>query len=314
MKTSFSLMVILLSYQSTAIAYQGSRYNDLKQQIFEVPYATLPLYQVSKKLFGKSGDHSDNHLLAAARRTLTSKEDLLAFPQRQKLLQANGICFAGQWVIDKPSAYSGQFQYLTQTPVIARASVALSGTLHTDIRAFGFALKLFPEPEKTASTLNVFVINSMGGARSRYALDYIMDNAPPLGSLPSFMQLTTAYRLLQDLKRADKMMGSKDPDVSFRPITHLAAYGQPVEVISPTWLRLTAAEDLIRMDKSDFREELRVEHYPQQTLIWNISVASHNGENKKRARWQTIGKLILTESITSKSCDQQLHFSHPLLR
>lgn len=313
MKKSFTLTLILSLYHSVCLAYEGNRYNDIKQQVFNTPYSVLPHYQVSKKLFGKSGNGSNNHLLTAARRTLTSKEDLLDFPQGQKLLQANGICFAGLWIIDSPSDYSGQFHYPTKTPVIARASVALSGTLHTDIRAFGFALKLFPEPEKISPTLNAFVINSMGGARSRYALDYVMDNAPSLGSLPSFTQLTTAYRLLRDLKRADKMTGSKKPDISFRPITHLARDDQQGKVVAPTWLRLTAATGLPRIDKSDFRNELRVKLYPQHTLTWVIEVASDKDGDKSNTHWQTIGKLVFNESITSKACDQRLHFSHPRL-
>ena len=95
MKTS-SILVLVLSltlHVQLASAYDGSSYNEIKQVVFNQPYATLPHYQVDKKLFGDSGVSETNLLLQAARRTLTIKDDLFNFPQGQKLLQANGICF-----------------------------------------------------------------------------------------------------------------------------------------------------------------------------------------------------------------------------
>ena len=313
--TAALLLSLLLPIQ-LVFAYQGSSYNEIKQVIFSTPYSSLPHYQVNKKLFGNSGNSETNLLLQAARRTLTIKDDLFDFPQDQKLLQANGICFAGKWVIDKPSPYSGQFRYPTRSPVIARASVALSGTLQSDIRAFGLALKLFPgqDPDKPAPTLNAFVLNSMGGVRSKHVLDLSLDNAPPLGSLPSWGHVTTAYRLLRDLKAADKIVSKTKPDVSFRPVTQLAEYASNGPIVSPTWLRLRAPDELPRVDQTDFRDELRVQHYPQQQLIWLIEVAHDEGRGKSKAQWQPIGKLIFSESITSQACDQRLHFAHPTLR
>ena len=154
----------------------------------------------------------------------------------------------------------------------------------------------------------------MGGVRSKYVLDLVVDNAPPLGAWPSFGQLTTAYRLLRDLKAADRMISQTKPDVSYRPVTHLAEYGDKGQMIAPTWLRLRALDELPRIDKSDFRDELRVENYPQQKLVWLIEVANEEGRGKSKAQWQTIGKLIFSESITSQACDQRLHFAHPVLR
>ncbi|MGI9293265.1 MAG: hypothetical protein ACR2PS_04715, partial [Pseudomonadales bacterium] len=101
------------------MAYEGSSYSTIKQAIFQNPYTELPHYRVEKKLFGKSGSSEDNHLLQAAKRTLTTKDDLLEFQQGQKLLQANGICFAGEWIIDAGSPYTGQFHNPTRSLVIA---------------------------------------------------------------------------------------------------------------------------------------------------------------------------------------------------
>lgn len=297
-------------------AYEGSSYNAIKQAVFQSPYPELPHYRVEKKLFGKSGRNEDNHLLRAAKRTLTIEDDLLEFPQGQKLLNANGICFAGEWMVDAASPYTGLFQHPTRSPAIARASVALSGTEQSDKRAFGMALKLFPlnDSETVVPTLNAFVMHSMGGVRTKHVLDLALDNAPPLGALPSFTQLSVAYRLLRDLETADKLVSQTKPDVSYRPITHLAEYRTKGEVVAPVWLRLRAADELPRVDKNDFRDELRVEHYPQQKLIWLIDVAAGEDGKKSNAEWLTIGKLVFSESITSPACDRRLHFAHPRLR
>lgn len=299
-----------------ASAYDGSSYDTVKEAIFLNPYAALPHYRVEKQRFGKSGRGNDNHLLHAAKRTLMVEDDLLEFPHGQKLLQANGICFAGEWIIDTESPFSGQFQNPTRSRVIARASVALSGTEQRDKRAFGLALKFFPvhDAKTVAPTLNAFVMHSMGGVRTRHVLDLALDNAPALGALPSFSQLGTAYRLLRDLETADKIVSKTKPDVSYRPVTHLAEHGVDEEAVAPDWLRLRAADELPRIDKKDFRDELRVEHYPQQKLIWLIEVATGKDKKKSNAEWRTIGKLVLSESITSPACDQRLHFAHPLLR
>ncbi|MGI9287044.1 MAG: hypothetical protein ACR2P1_16790 [Pseudomonadales bacterium] len=310
------LIIFSLLCGQLAFTYEGSSHSAIRQTIFQNPYDELPHYRVEKKLFGKSGRSENNHLLQAAKRTLTAKEDLLEFPQGQKLLQANGICFAGEWIIDTDSPYSGLFQNPTRSLVIARASVALSGTRQSDKRAFGFAIKLFPtnDADSVVPTLNAFVVHSMGGVRTKHVLDLALDNEPPLGAMPSFSQLGAAYRLLRDLKAADKMISKTKPDVSYRPVTHLAEYGADGEASAPRWLRLRAADGLPRVDKNDFRDELRVKNYPQQQLIWSIEVAVDKNSKKSNAEWQPIGRLVFNESITSPACDKQLHFAHPLLR
>ncbi len=315
--STFTFLLLFALLTPPIWAYEGSSFNAVKQIVFQNPYDVLPQYRVSKKQFGKKGVTPENYVLKAAKRTLTRQEDLWDFPNGQKLFQANGICFSGEWIIDKESLYTGQFQYLTRSRVIARASVALSGTKQSDKRAFGFALKLFPssDPNTVAPTLNAFVMHSLGGTYTQHVLDLVMDNEPPLGGLPPLSQLGLAYRLLKDFKTADKMFTTEKPDVGYRPVAHLAVStkSENTEIIAPTWLRLRPAEELPRIDKADFRDELRVEHYPDQRLLWVIEVASGKRKNKSSAEWITLGRLVLNESITSPACDQQLHFAHPVL-
>lgn len=324
-QTTCLIIILVTGLSNTAFAQEQSRFIDIKNAVFTQPYETLPQYKVSKKKFGSKGDNDKNHLLAAARRTLSSRADLLDFPHGQKLFNANGICFSGVWSIDASSPYTGQFKQGSQSLVIARASVALSGTKRGDKRAFGFALKLFPgmDEEQATETINVFVMHSLSGTRARHVLGLRLDNAPSLGSLPSLTQLGTVLRMQSDLERADAEAGAKPPQVAFRPVTELAVGDEGVTPVSPRWLRLVASDEMPRIDEDDFRDELRVENYPNNTLVYRIDVASprapaaNEGEDttkkisKKKAQWQTIGRLILNESITSEVCDRQLHFPHP---
>ena len=291
---------------------ERSRFERLKTTIFEQPYATLPTYKVKRKHFGPSGDHDQNKLLQAARRTFDESADLIEFETGQKLLNANGICFSGRWQINHRSPFTGLYQKSTDVPVIVRASVALSGTRQRHKRAFGMAIKLLPNDLANSPSLNVFVLHSMGGKKTKHVLDLSMDNAPPLGRLPNITDLGTALRLRSELEKADKENGNPKPSVSFRPISHLANYDENDQsVVSPKWLRLSAITPT-RRDEDDFRDELNIDAYPDKQLRYSIEVAGESDNGKKsKAIWQTIGELQLTDSVTSLACDTRLHFQHP---
>jgi len=290
------------------------RIKKLSDALFTTPYSELPYYKVNRKLFGPSGDKQDNHLLQAARRTFDDSSDLIDLPSGQKLLNANGICFIGQWKINQDNPFTGLYKSGTQSTAIVRASVALSGTQQKHKRAFGMAIKLLPDDLHSSPSLNAFVLHSIGGTKTEHVLDLSMDNQPPLGRLPSFRNLSTALRLRNDLEKADKEQGAKKPSVSFRPINHFAHYQQvPSSVIEPKWLRLRAITQT-RVDKNDFRDELNIKHYPNNEIRYEISVAAQdNKERKSKAKWHSIGELVLTQSVTSQACDTRLHFQHPKL-
>lgn len=296
-------------------SFQQTRFEKIKVAIFETPYETLPNYKVLRKQFGQPGNHEQNKLLQAARRTFDDASDLITLPTGQKLLNANGICFAGQWKITKHTPFTGLYQYGSEVPAIVRASVALSGTEQRHKRAFGMAIKLLPHDLGNAPSLNAFVLHSMGGTKTKHVLDLTMDNAPPLGRLPNFRDLSTALRLRSDLEKADKEKGAKKPNVSFRPVTSFAHYKLAEKsVIAPKWLRLSPLTNA-RVDQNDFRNELNVQGYPEQKIRYSIDVAPDSKTGKKsKAVWQTIGELTLSESISSLTCDTQLHFQHPKLK
>ncbi|MEM8563370.1 MAG: hypothetical protein AAGF57_14100 [Pseudomonadota bacterium] len=287
----------------------------MKDAIFAQPYTELPQYEVSKTLFGETGDVEDNHLLQAARQTLRVQDDLINYPLGQKLINPNGICFAGEWVIDQPSPYSGQFSEGARSLAIVRASVALSGTKQNDKRAFGMGIKLFPtqDAEAAVPTLNAFVLHSLGGEYSDHVLDLPVDNMPALGGLPPFSQWGTALRMKRDLEAADRELSQTDPEIGYRPVSQLAQVEAEGAQSAPALMRLTVAEGTPRIDADDFRDELRLRQYPDERLVWEIDVAPTRGSDKSELAWQRIGKLIFTESVTSAACDTQLHFAHPLL-
>lgn len=286
------------------------RYQAIKDAIFTKSYDKLPYYKVTKALFKNKDKHSESHLTKDARRTLADPRDLLGNDRGQKLLQANGICFSGQWLIDQGSEFSGLYTSGTQVPVIVRASVSFSGTKQNERRAFGLAVKLLPDDLGLSPSLNLFTLHSVGGVKTKHLLDLSVDNEPPLGRIPRFQDITTALKLKSVLLKADKEAGSVKPSVTFRTVAPLAAYKEETQINSPRWIRFSAANEA-RADKQDFRDELRVENYPNGQLVYNIEAGSHHKLKKSKAQWQTIGQLILSESVTSKACDTQLHFAHP---
>ncbi|MBX2848048.1 MAG: hypothetical protein KTR16_07005 [Acidiferrobacterales bacterium] len=296
----------------------NKRFEALKQTIFEQAYEQRPTYKVTRKAFGAPGNKADNHLRKAARRTLDNNRDLLEFENGQKLLQANGICFTARWQIDETSEFTGLFSLGTRSPAIVRASVALSGVLRKNKRAFGIAVKLLPDDLGSQASLNLFALNSMGGVVADHTLGLSMSNQPPLGGLPKFSDIRTALRMKKDLEAADReQLEAKNPKsklkpkATFRPINHLAEYNTE-QAVAPKWIRFNAITEQ-RVDQDDFRDELALENYENHQIIYGIEVAKDHGGKVGSAEWQRLGRLVLMESITSKACDAQLHFQHPSL-
>lgn len=82
----------------------------------------------------------------------------------------------------------------------------------------------------------------------------------------------------------------------------------------PHWLRAALNSDTPLVNKDDFRDELSLRHYPNQTLSWVLSAANFNDAGIDKAKWQEIGEVTLTESVLSLTCDTKLHFNHPAIK
>lgn len=294
----------------------SERYELLRKQVFAVAYDDLPRYEVTRQSFQSNSESGAASLGEDANRTLTSNDDLLGPERGPKLLQANGICFSGYWEVDQDNSFSGVFRPGGQIPIIARASTIFSGTQQSERRALGLAVKLMPGDLGDAPSLNVFTSHSVGGVKQPYLLNLSMDNEPPLGRIPSLRDIPTALKLKSTLLEADREAGSTNPSITYRGVTALGEYNAQGIGKSPHWIRFSP-KTVERIDRDDFRDELRVENYPAGKLIYNIDVGDQSNvvdktkKKKSRADWQTIGQLVFAKSITSKVCDTQLHFPHP---
>lgn len=298
-------------------AFEGSSYRAVSDAVFGDPYASRPTYRVDPGAFGPEGDRADNHLRAAARRTLTERDDLHDFPGGQKLLQPNGICFAAEWRITEASPYSGLLARGARGLAIARASVALGATDRGHKRAFALAIKLFPtlDADAVVRTVNLFVMETIAGTLHPHFLDATLDNHPEWGGLPAFGDWGLGLRIRRDLSAVDGALSPNGPDLTYRPLDALVGIEPGIDAkrAAPKWLRLRIAPGTPRIDAADFRDELALAHYPSGKLVWQIDVAADAQRGKPAAEWHPLGTLTLTRSVTSRTCDTRLHFAHPRL-
>ena len=304
---------------AAAWAYEGSAFETVRAAVLSDPYDTLPRFVVSDSSFGPSGDRDDNRLLQAGRRTLTVGDDLLEFPHGQKLFQPNGICFIGQWRVTGRSEYTGFFKEGAHGLIIMRASVSLSQTTRGHRRAFALAGKLFPtlDPAQVVRTANFFAMENVAGTEDEHFLDAILDNNPRLSGLPrSLAELAIGLRVRRDFARADRELSGGEPRLHYRPLYPIAELGLDAgqAPVTPMWMQLRIAEGTPRIDADDFRDELRLSHYPGHRLQWEIRVAAAHPDGKSDAAWRRIGEIVVTEDAASRSCDARLHFAHPVVR
>lgn len=308
---SMQFITLLMCLTHTAIVSSDVvNFETVRQMVFADPAVELPHYEVSKAKFGPSNNHLGNQLLDDAKRTLTSDADFVTFEHGQKLFQPNGICFSGRWNIDKPSQFTGLFRAGTDIPAIVRTSVMLSGTTQKDKRALGMAIKLFPPGQQ--QTINILVMESMGGKYLSHVTDAVLDNHPSLGSMPKIADLGLLLRIRKDLNRTLKETDSVGVKIRYLPLHHVAAANLEAGKVlrSPFWIRLRVAAGTPKIDSEDFREELAIHRYPGSTLSYMVSVAADNGGSKRHADWHEIGTLELTDSVVSTACDTKLHFRH----
>jgi len=294
-------------------AYTGSVFSQVWSQVASDPYASLPETEVTLgSFFGWFTDH----LLAASRRTLSDRRDLL--PWFRKLLHPSGICFAGTWSITEASEYTGYFRQGSEGLIIVRASTALSATKRGEYRAFGFAGKLFPTSQwfdpQPLPTANFFAIEDLGGSLGDYFLDAentndILRVTPTPAAVANGAIGAVAAK---DFAIAD---GAIDPTlVAVRQLYPIAELGEadPAQAKAPRWMMITGSDDVPRVVADDFRDELRVAHYPGG-LRFDIYVSDWGTRLGPRL-WHKIGVIELFEDAVSDSCDHRLHFSHPRYR
>ncbi len=279
-------------------------FQDVWSEVTSDPLTTLPQNTVT---FGKLFTFTKNIILSDAKRTLRDRRDIIE--PFDKLAHPNGVCLKGIWEIHKANPYSGYFQQHNKALIIARASTALSKTKRGDIRAFGFAGKLFPTTNTTKRnqehTANFFVVDDLGGTDALHYSDVEMTNEPSVTTTSEVLK-----NILYALKIA-KAFASADDHSGIRQLYEISELGEKDKsnVITPKWIKISARQGQ-SVDAQDFRDEFVLDK--GKKIIFDIAVASKERDNKKE--WYTIGTITFDASVISNTCDHRLHFHHPVWR
>lgn len=285
--------------------YKGSTFREVRDQIFSDPYDSLPSYKITIGSFWGLR----NLLLMASRRALREKHDIV--PHFQRLVHPLGIALTGKWRITEGSPYTGMFRKGTEALIIVRCSVLLYETLQGQFRGFAFAGKLFPtlNPDERVKTADFFTIDVLAGTQAKYYTGVELSNHPPLGFN------SDVFRLFWVITATFAAFIRANWNPVFRPTYPVAECGARAgeAVKSPQWMMVKGWEGCGRVDTPDFRNELRVENYPDRKLIFDVFTADTKLPSGARD-YKRIGDITLDESVTSDSCDHRLKFRHPPLK
>jgi hypothetical protein len=279
-------------------------FEDVWGKVKSDPYSVLPQEKVS---FWKLFKGSKNIILEDSKRTLNDHSDILE--PFDKLAHPNGICFKGIWEIHNENRYSGYFKNGSKALIIARVSTAMSNTRRGELRAFGFAGKIFPttNPLKVnqENTANFFLIDDLGGTMAEHFTEVSLTNEPASTTTSAVIKnLLYGLKVIRAFGKADENPGIRQ----LYEISYLKEDKNP-NIITPKWMKVEAKKAKI-VDAVDFRDELKIAN--GEELIFNIFVASKSINDKKD--WLLIGEMTFETSVVSKSCDKQLHFHHPKWR
>jgi hypothetical protein len=304
-------LVVSLSLSLPAQAdYEGSRFDEVWKQVKSDPYPSMPHTPVTLwRFYGFLRDF----LFEASERTLDNRSDLL--PQFDKLVHPNGVCLAGTWNITEPSQYTGYFRQGARGLFIGRASVALTQTRRGEYRAFGFAGKLFPtlDPDEQVPTANFFAIENLAGTLTPRYLD--AQNTNDLITIQvnpnAFLYTPVGAAALAAFKRADRTLDPTQPlERQLYPISELGE-DNPGQARAPRWIMIVGSRDTQRVDRDEFRDEVRLANYPQG-LRFDILVSDSG--NRWAKQWSRLGHIEVTDDALTNSCDHRLHFAHPRFR
>lgn len=269
--------------------YDGTTFREVKDAAWSGPYASLPCHKgLSPRTFMQ--------FLNDSARNMHDRRDIR--PKYDKLIHSHGVCFAGRWKIDADSPYTGYFRRGSEGLLIARASVAGPITVQGFPRSFGIAGKVFPtlDPDEWVWPGNFVTVSHLSGSKARCITDIEMSNAPSVGFDPIANFINRAIFRLMDTRPGYRQLF---------PISTLGVKpGEPV--VTPDLLLLKVDERMPKIDAKDFRDEIRLSHYPDHTLIYGIHV-----KNFEDDQWVRLGSLEFTEDVISEGSDKRLHFWIP---
>jgi hypothetical protein len=275
--------------QEALFAYDGATFNEVKAAAFDKLYTKLPNHRgLSPARFIR--------FFNDASRNLIDRRDIL--PYFDKLIHANGISFTGIWRIDTESPYTGYFANGSEGLVVARGSVAGNQLEAGHRRTFGYGAKIFPtmDPDEKVVPGNFVTVTKLSGDKIRQIVDYEPTNNPAVGwDLGANLVNRGIFRLM-------------DTRPGWRQVYPVSTLGVPEDgaVRTPDLLMLKVADGTPRVDEHDFREELRLEHYPDRKLVYTVNVKDFDD-----ADWTRIGTLEFNDYAIAEGGDKRLHFWIP---
>ncbi len=294
----------LAGYSFNPTTYEGSTFNEVKRAVWSDPYDVLPHYV---RTVGDFYDKAKNVLFEETQRALNDPHDIRTDPIK-KLVHPNGICLTGTWEITEENPYTGFYTPGTKCLIVVRSSVLLYETTQGHYRGFAFAGKLFPtlDPDERVKTTDFFCIDVLLGTKNPYYTAVDLTNEPPIGANPS------GFTLFAIATATFGTFINANYNPVFRPVSQLANHWVPGGEApnSPHWMKIRGSDISGNVDREDFRNELEIDNYPNGELIFDVSV-SPKKKKLKKAEWQPVGQIVLTDSRASYSCDHKLVFQHP---
>ncbi len=269
--------------------YDGSTFNYVKEVGFSEPYAQLPYHQ-------GLGLTTIIQFFNDSARNLFDKRDIR--PKFDKLIHANGICYTGVWNITEDSPYTGYFSKGSQGLVFARLSVAGANIKRGDRRAFGLAGKVFPtmNPDEKVKPGNFVTVDYLTGIKAPHITDTEMSNFPSVGvDLGANFVNRIVFRLM------DRRPG-------YRQLFTISTLGVSADspVVTPDLIMFKVNEGTVKVNAEDFRDELRLENYPDRQIVYTINVKNFDQEH-----WRQLGTIEFNDYALCAGCDKRTHFWIP---
>ncbi len=219
-------------------------------------------------------------------------------PRFNKLIHSNGISFSGTWRITEDSPYTGHFRKGSEGLLIVRMSVAGPFIMSNDRRGIGIAGKLWPtmNPMERHWPANFVTVTHLSGQKSKHITDMEPLNFPTVGLDPAANMINRVFFRFMDTRPGYRQLF---------PISMLGqAPGDPV--VTPDLIKFRIAPGMPRINARDFRDELRLEHYPDSSLRYLITV-----KNFDETEWTTLGEIAFTKYAIGEGGDKRIHFWIP---
>lgn len=264
-------------------------------------------------------------MLVDAGRTLDSTADIR--PPFRRLVHPNGICLAGEWIIDKPDSHSGLFKAGSRFPIIVRFSPSGDRVRveKGEFNSFGFVGKVFPAEDRRTPvrTANFFTQTDLGRFESPKSKvlhsGLAMSNAPGVTALNQGPDGLGFAIMGSTFNRVDVQPTQRQ----LYPLAEAHRSGEPTH--TPLYMKVALSPSLDTPDDGagqDMRLEIRSHLQSKGPLVYEITL-SDDGKvigpaflQRSFIHWDAapIGRIVLTEAVLSAACDEQIHFQHPAWR